>query len=241
MIFENIKNINVDEPATWKGKIFLTFDVEWCSDEVLSSVLDILEKYSLRATLFVTHETELLPRMRANENLELGIHPNFNFLLDGDSRQGGNVLEVVEYYSEIVPEAISFRSHSLTQSSKISTLMTEKGFLYECNNYVPSSSGIELSPYRHANGEMIRVPHFWEDDLHCLNKESWDTDLYLANQGIKVFDFHPILVFLNCMDINEFETVKHHSNNIEALRQNINTERFGVGDFLSALITGKMS
>lgn len=35
MVFENIKNISIKDKASWRDKIFLTFDVDWASDEVL--------------------------------------------------------------------------------------------------------------------------------------------------------------------------------------------------------------
>ena len=96
MKFENIKNINLENPSSWEDKIFLTFDIDWCSDEVLSFTLDIIEKNNIKATFFVTHETLLLERMRDNPKIELGIHPNFNFLLNGDFRQGSSSKEVVQ-------------------------------------------------------------------------------------------------------------------------------------------------
>jgi len=43
MKFENIKNIDISNPSTWQDKIFLTFDLDWCSDEMLSYTLDIIE------------------------------------------------------------------------------------------------------------------------------------------------------------------------------------------------------
>ena len=42
MNFEKIKTINVKNKPSWDGKLFLTFDVDWCSDEVLSYTLDIV-------------------------------------------------------------------------------------------------------------------------------------------------------------------------------------------------------
>ena len=43
--------------------------------------------------------------MRANQNIELGIHPNFNPLLNGDFRYGKSIDEVIKYYKKIAPEA----------------------------------------------------------------------------------------------------------------------------------------
>ena len=98
MIFENIKKIDISNPISWQDKIFLTFDIDWCSDEVLLYTLDIIEKYDIKATFFITHDTTLLERMRANQNIELGIHPNFNPLLNGDFRYGKSIDEVIKYY-----------------------------------------------------------------------------------------------------------------------------------------------
>ena len=141
MKFENIKNINLENPSSWEDKIFLTFDIDWCSDEVLSFTLDIIEKNNIKATFFVIHETKLLDRMRANPNIELGIHPNFNPLLSGDFRYGKNIDEVVGYYKNIVPEAMSVRSHSLTQSGVIFPIFEKNNLTYECNTFIPLQGG----------------------------------------------------------------------------------------------------
>jgi hypothetical protein len=166
--FENIKNINLENPSSWEDKIFLTFDIDWCSDEVLSFTLDIIEKNNIKATFFVTHETKLLDRMRANPNIELGIHPNFNPLLSGDFRYGKNIDEVVGYYKNIVPEAVSVRSHSMTQNSHILDSFEKAGLIYDSNTFVPYSSDIELKPYKHWTKKLIKVPYFWEDDVHFI-------------------------------------------------------------------------
>jgi len=91
LFFENIKNINIENHLSWENKIFLTFGLDWCSDEVLFYTLEIIEKYDIKATFFITHYTSLLEKIRKNSNIELGIHTNFNYLLSGDFRYGQNV------------------------------------------------------------------------------------------------------------------------------------------------------
>jgi hypothetical protein len=241
LVFENIKNINVAAPDTWVGKVFLTFDVEWCSDEVLAHTLDILEQNSIRATFFVTHETALLDRMRENSKIELGIHPNFNYLLAGDFQQGRCVQEVIDYYRNIVPEAISFRSHSLTQSSKISSSLRENGFLFECNSYIPLDSGIQLKPYLHEQDGLTKVPHFWEDDLQCMSGKSWNLDLHRSYEGLQAYDFHPILLYLNCEKIADFINVKRFSHEFKTLQRHVNRKAFGVRDFMYGIMNKNSS
>lgn len=147
-------------------------DTDWCSDEVLSSALDILEQQNIKATIFITHETKLLSRMRSNKNIELGIHPNFNPLLSGSFEYGKNIKEVIMYFKHIVPEAISVRSHSVTQSANILTEFENAGFKFDLNTIIPYFSGIELKPYRYDywTEDLVIAPYFWEDVLGCLRK-----------------------------------------------------------------------
>lgn len=236
MKFENIKNIDILNSVSWVDKIFITFDIDWCSDEVLSHTLDIVEKYNIKATFFVTHETILLERMRANSNIELGIHPNFNPLLNSDFRYGKNIDEIIEYYKSIVPEAVSIRSHSLTVSSPMLNAFEKYGLKYECNQFIPFNSEIELYPYKHINS-IIRVPHFWEDDLHCLYQDSWDVDIYLNYKGIKVFDFHPIHLYLNTEQIERYEKSREWHNCEENLPK-YRYDEYGTHSFLIDLIKG---
>ena len=117
MNFEKIKTINVKNKPSWDGKLFLTFDVDWCSDEVLSYTLDIVEKYDINSTFFITHQTALLDRMRENPKIELGIHPNFNPLL--------NKLAAKPLVSPVIPPPIDITQSSLEKFlfSKISKIL----------------------------------------------------------------------------------------------------------------------
>ena len=179
MYFEKISNIKVDDESSWQDKIFLTFDLDWCGDEVLSYALDLIEKYNVRCTFFITHETILLERMKKNKNIELGIHPNFNPLLGGDFRYGDTIEKVIKYYKDILPEAESVRSHSLTQNSTYLKIICEHGFRFECNNYIPINSTIIVYPYLNWDKKLIRVPHYWEDDLHLIYGDQWSKKDYM--------------------------------------------------------------
>jgi len=235
-MFEKISNIKVEEKSTWDQKIFITMDMDWCNDEVLSFTLDIIDEYQFNVTFFVTHETKLLQRMRKNDNIELGIHPNFNPLLNGNFYYGENINEVISYYKTIVPEAVSVRSHSMTQSSPILETFVKHGLKYDCNSFVPHSSNIELKPYAHWSKELIKVPYFWEDDVHCLYNWEWNISKFLDAAGLKVFDFHPIHIFLNSEKISRYENAKPLLNNFEELKKNINDKNFGSKNFLIDLL-----
>jgi len=239
MQFGNIKHINLNALSSWQDKIFLTFDIDWCSDKVLLYTLNFIEKYNLKATFFVTHETNILERMRDNENIELGIHPNFNPLLSGDFIYGKNIDEVVSYYKKIVPEAVSVRSHSMTQNSLILDSFEKFGLTYDVNTFIPFSSEIVSKPYKHWTNELIKVPYFWEDDVHCNYKWDWNVDNLLNYSGIKVFDFHPIHIFLNTKNIETYDNARKHFDNMTILEKIKNKNEFGSEVFLKKIINNK--
>jgi len=117
MYFEKINKIKIYDESSWREKIFITFDLDWCADEILTYLLDILADYDVLCTLFITHKSPVLNKLIDNTNFELGIHPNFNPLLEGNFKFGNSIEEVIKYYKNIVPESTSIRSHSLTQNS----------------------------------------------------------------------------------------------------------------------------
>lgn len=234
MQIEKISEISIND--TFADKIFITFDLDWCSDEILYYTLDIVEKYDIKGTFFDTHSTPLLERMRENPNIELGIHPNYNLLLQGDFSCGKNYQEVTEYFIRLIPEAVSVRSHSQTQNSNLLSYFENIGLKYDCNTFIPYSSGISLNPYRLWTGKLIKVPYFWEDDVHCLYGWQWDVEKFIAYKGLKVFDFHPIHVFLNTDKIEIYENNKKNLLNYSILKAKRNTHRYGTYNFLIDLV-----
>lgn len=236
MKFDLIRNIDVDNPDTWKDKVFLTVDVEWVNDDVFGYLLDIFFKHDVRATLFCTHETKWIDQLKKNENFELGIHPNFEFLLQGDFRYGDTIDKVIKTYKEIVPDAISARSHCLTTGTTLSKFFFQNGLRFDCNPIIPYSSGMELMPWYDWNEGLIKVPMFWEDDVHCIYK--WENNIakYLDKKGLKVFNFHPVMTLINMTDIEHYIESKNHYNDYNSLLQMRSREK-GTGTMLDDLIT----
>ena len=203
-----IKSINEKKPETWKSKVFLTMDIDWAHDDILSDTIDIVEQADSSATWFVTHDSVVLERLRSNPKFELGIHPNFNSLFNGEKEKGANSDEILERILEIVPEAKSVRSHSMTQSSVLLNLFKSKSLTHDCNTYIPNGAEIVLKPWKHWN-EMTRVPYFWEDDVACMYDNNATIEELVQCDGLKVFDFHPIHIFLNTESLDRYERTRH--------------------------------
>lgn len=77
----------------WNETVYLTFDMDWAIDEVLEDFYSLLRKYGLVGTIHVTHETKMLERFRRDEILDLGIHPNYNSVLQS---RGGYICSCFE-------------------------------------------------------------------------------------------------------------------------------------------------
>lgn len=232
--FDIINHIDINNENTWEDKFFLTFDIDWASDEVFEYTIDIIEKANVCATWFITHYTPLLKRLRENPKFELGIHPNFNYLLVGDKRNGATAVEVVDRLMQIVPEAKSVRSHSLTQSSILLNIFKEKGLKFHCNTLIPFNKEVIVKPAKLWNN-MVDCPHIWEDDVACLNKNFNPIDVS-DYKGLKIFDFHPIHVFLNTEKIEQYEKAKNYQQKFEELKKYINTRVHGTKDYLLNLL-----
>ncbi len=223
-----------------QDSIFITIDVDWACDEVLEYTIEFFERNAIKATFFITHDTPLLERLRNSDLFELGIHPNFQYLLNGTS-QYRDMSEVLENILSIVPEAKSVRSHLLVQSSPILELFKNKGLQYDVNLFIPWYSSMTLKPIKHWNG-VCRVPYFWEDDVQCIaysngNSRGWDVDELLNNKGLKIFNFHPIHLYLNTEEMSRYEKTKEYQRNIKILEQHryCNTE-IGAFSVLSKLV-----
>lgn len=214
--FATISKINPELVDSWAEPLFITFDIDWACDEVLVDTINLVEQIDIEATWFVTHDTPLLKRLRANPKFELGIHPNFNFLLNGDPRNGRTAEEVVNRLLTVVPEAKSVRSHSMTQSSNILQVFLDRGLTHDANHFIPEQAEIELKPWQIWNG-LIKVPYFWEDDAACIYAKNTPIKELTKRGGLKVFDFHPIHVFLNTESLARYERTREIHHNPEAL------------------------
>jgi hypothetical protein len=223
--FSTISTVKVSDEASWDNQLFLTFDIDWANDEVLNDAIDLVDQAGVAATWFVTNKTPVLERLRENKKFELGIHPNFNFLLQGKHDVGQTAKDVVQRCLKIVPGAKTVRSHSMTQSSGLIEIFKQCGLTHDVNHFVPQHTGIELKPWLIWNN-LVRIPYSWEDDVHILygsigipQKSPYDIATDTIGRGLKVFDFHPIHVFLNTESLDRYEQTRPlHQNPKELIK-----------------------
>jgi len=207
--FVHFQDLTLGDQATWENKSILSFDMDWATDDVLHYMLRLINKMGKKVVVFVTHKTDLLRDFRANDNIELGIHPNFNRCFEVGGESVENVLEEI---LNIVPEAQVSRSHSLTTSGRWLGLYKSAGLRY-LSNYMMEWQE-DINPFRHVNG-LIEVPIYFADDgfifQEDISKETIGRAKYKAekkNKGLKVFNFHPIHLYLNTPSYRYYDASK---------------------------------
>jgi hypothetical protein len=153
-----------------------------------------------------------------------------------DPNSGKNTEEIVDRLLALVPEAKSVRSHSLTQSSVLLQLFRNKGLTHDCNYFIPHQAGMELRPWYLWNG-LIKVPYFWEDDVSAIYGDNFGAIAELTQRrGLKVFDFHPIHVFLNTERMERYEESRPYHRSPEKLLTYRNNETSGTRTALKTLL-----
>jgi hypothetical protein len=190
------------------SQVLMTFDVDWSPDWIIDEVSEIMIRGGVRSTWFVTHASPAIDRLRSRPDLfELGIHPN---CLPG-STHGANERQVLRHIKEIVPEAVSMRSHGLYQTSAFLILAArEFGIRLESNILLPGAPGLVHSDLRIDEIVVRRVPFYWSDDLAMRDpQDTWkEASSVESSAGLKVFAFHPFHVVMNASDYRLYERLK---------------------------------
>ena len=184
----------------------LTSDLDWASEDCIEDFLQIARRFSIKPTLFVTHESKAVRRASAAGRVELGIHPNF---LPG-SDHGGDASAIIDFVLGLAPGAKAVRAHRYIGSPDISALFADRGLTIDSNlcRHLETAIAAEVLP----NG-LIRLPVFFEDDIHWSEGHDWNFETYrpsFLGPGLKVLNFHPFFVALNAPDADFYRRHKHH-------------------------------
>jgi len=204
-----------DWPAALpRDAVCFTVDVEWAHDAVLADLRSLFDERGVRATFFVTHDGVDVP------GHERGLHPNF--LRSGDSyklfrRRLGASAEsapdiavqkaIIETTHAFAPEAKGVRSHARYYVATLLPLYRERGIEYDCSYQLPLVAGLRPMWKEH---DVIAIPTYYADHFDLISRATgFDaTALHLERQGLKVFDFHPNMVFLNAVSEAHYEANK---------------------------------
>jgi len=194
-------------PLQLKNKVFITFDIDWAPDFMVNHLIDLCLLHKVSATFFATHFSETLSRLRDYPDLfEIGLHPNF---LPG-STQGDRPEEVFRYCKELVPDAVSIRTHSVYQYGRLYDLFNQHfgETIVDSSICMPGIDNIEPFRLYTPSGCLVRAPFFWADDYYLLGKHVLNPMDLLQVEGCKVYMFHPVHISQNTQNIKQYEKRK---------------------------------
>ena len=189
-------------------ELIVTLDTDWAPDFAIDFAAEQLRAHRVCATWLITHHSPAIERLRQDPELfELGIHPNF---LPG-STHGGSPDAVLRHCLSIVPEARSLRTHALVQSTELlEQIMRTTPITVDASLFLPHAAGLRPVEHHWAGRMLLRIPYCWEDDFEMeRTRPAWHLDELLRDgEGMRVFDFHPIHVWLNSAARGPYETLK---------------------------------
>ncbi|KQW22301.1 hypothetical protein ASC80_02595 [Afipia sp. Root123D2] len=228
-------------------KAAITFDIDWAPDCAIDLASNLLAERGVKSTWFVTHLSPAVERLRARPDLfELGIHPNF---MPGSSH-GEDPEQVLRTCMELVPDAVSVRTHGLLQSGNIfDFLMALTPVTFDVSLFHPRALQIDVVKYERFGQTLWRVPYVWEDDyvmesspLNVSREPEFSgfSETLARARGIQVFNFHPIHVLLNSNVMDNYNAMKRNYSRLADITPAlaapfIETERSGAKTALVAL------
>lgn len=209
-----------------------TSDIDWAPEAVIADTIELFNKCNVKCTFFCTHNSSVIDSIRSDKNFELGIHPNFNTILqDGKGNQEETLRQILDIY----PKAKGVRSHSLTYNGYLQIAFKNAGLTYESNTFLPYWN--QIHAYKIWN-DLTILPFNFEDDIHFLARKKYDEmELNLFTNKLNVFDFHPIHIFLNTDCKATYENARKHYQNPKELIKYRNIKNTGTRDLLIKLLS----
>ena len=213
--------------ASYDG-LCLSFDLDWAPEFVLEDFHDLLRFAGLPATLFCTHRSEMVGKLLELPACEAALHPN---LQDADDEPAA-----LRQLHDDFRGASGVRVHRLYYHSGLLRLFHEAGLRYLSNDLEFLTGG--LGP-RYDWSEMVRLPIYWEDDVHAtLLPDRFDLDaLRLEAGGLKVLSFHPIHLYLNTSGMDRYLACKGDLRDPDKMRAQRRAGK-GARTLFEALVNG---
>jgi hypothetical protein len=211
--------------VSFRDTVAITLDVDWAPEEAIAATAAVLDAAGVKATYFATHDSEALRRLDP-ERFEIGLHPNFNDALSDLERP-------LEELGALYPDALGARSHSLFVSSQILGLYRRHGLRYEANVFLDGHPDLRPVP-RFA--DLVSIPFNWSDDKHLERGRDFTVEATgLDRPGLKVFNFHPIHVFMNTTSDAHYASYREHYRDAAALQPHVG-DGDGIGTLFERLV-----
>lgn len=203
--------------------ICISIDVDWACPAVLNDVLSLLNERRVSSTIFCTHPGIVAP------GHERALHPNFRRNGDsmtdlkqefGDRFDGLSETEIYRYIVKrtrsFCPEAIGVRAHSLFYDSLLLPIYQETGLQYESSYLLPLTEGLHPVWKEY---DTLEIPIYFNDHFELKTGMTGFgiENLHLDKPGLKVFQFHPNMLFINAATNEQYLESKPYYHDYEKL------------------------
>ena len=203
--------------------ISITVDTDWVPDLILDDTINLLSKFGIDGTFFCTNATDC-----DFGTHEQAIHPNFLSM---------NFEKHISEILELFPTAKGFRSHSLFFTERLRPILAKKDINY-CSNVMlfehPNLKPCMMAP------SVLEFPLYFMDTFNLIMKgggSTFSSDVEKQSiAGMKVYDFHPVHVFMNTHSIEHYDSFKEFYQKPIILKEHVNVERYGIRDYLIDLL-----
>jgi len=217
-----------------KETIFLSFDIDWVPDYMLRLTADLVSH--LDVSFMHTHSSSVCKQVA--ESFPCGIHPN----LQKNSDQGDGIDDSIKFLRQLGVDFETCRFHVLNYGYPDLIKLSENGTKLDSSTIL--FNGKNIIPTYHHDLDMILAPYFWEDGIYLRGKELRDnTDIIdWETPGLKIFDFHPLDVYLNTNSMEQRNTFKASVKKLQDTEEEfsskfINKDLSGTRDILLDLIS----
>ncbi|AMS30171.1 MAG TPA: hypothetical protein DIU09_10685 [Hyphomonadaceae bacterium] len=178
---------NLERLTSWS----LSCDIDWAPDFAVEDLLCLVESFDIPLTAFATHKSDLLQRPPGW--LEVGLHPD-NTRPHAEHGLKRKVLDLLDLY----PDAKGLRAHRNFFGQNIAQMTAEAGLTYDVSVL---NWGMPFCQGQFDQYGLARLSYCWEDGVHADLNKPWDLSHVPFNgPGLKIFNVHPIFIYLNCPD-----------------------------------------
>lgn len=218
------------------SKICISIDVDWSPKELLQDTLQLLDEYGVKATIFCTDNVEK-EEFNLLKNHEIGIHPNITSV--------ETVEEKIKALKKMFPESKCIRNHCLIHNTKFNEIYKKNGLTFSSNYFHFMQA--EIKKLNMPSG-ITEIPVFFMDDLYLnMNQEKIKninecqslfsiSNINLNSFGLKVFDFHPIHIFMNTNSLKFYDSIKKDYHNYKKLKKKVVTKSKGIRNIFIELL-----
>lgn len=210
----------------------LTCDIDWAPEYAIQYVADRAAEFGHKITFFTTHDSEFCKSPPSH--CEIGLHPDC-------TRPGRNDWdEEIGRLKSLYPDAVGMRAHTNLFGQRTAEAAARAGLMYDVS-YLLWNRPLCQAWKDYAG--LTRFTYHWEDGTHWyMNRPlTWD-GIDLTSPGLKIFNVHPISIYLNSPTAPHCRAVQTRYQDLtrapkSEVDEQVNRSERGIGDLWIELLS----